>query len=67
VLGFSGTHWRRVELTWIAYLAIAFVTVKLLFEDLRCGSAGAFAVSLIVYAVVWILGPRLMRSGLRRA
>ena len=67
VLGFSGTHWRRVELTWIAYLAIAFVTVKLLFEDLRCGSAGAFAVSLIVYAAVWILGPRLMRSGLRRA
>ncbi len=66
-LGFSGARWRRVELTWIAYLAIAFVTVKLLFEDLRCGSAGAFAVSLIVYAAVWILGPRLMRSGLRRA
>jgi hypothetical protein len=66
-LGFSGTRWRRVELTWIAYLAVAFVTVKLLFEDLRCGSAGAVAVSLIVYAAVWILGPRLMRSRVRRA
>ncbi len=66
-LGFGGTRWKRVELVWIAYFAIAFVTAKLLFEDLRCGSAGAFAVSLIIYAAVWILGPRLMRISARRA
>jgi len=61
-LGWSGARFRRVELSWLAYAAIALCTVKLLFEDLRAGSAGAIAFSLFCYGMCWLVVPRFARS-----
>src|ERR1017187_9854444 len=33
-LGYMGSRWGRVELGWVAYAAVGFGTLKLLFEDL---------------------------------
>lgn len=60
-LGFAGSRWKRVELGWVAYAAVAFGTLKLLFEDLRFGNAASLVVSLIFYGLVLILLPRLTR------
>jgi len=61
-LSFLGFRWRHPELVWIAYTAIALCTLKLLFEDLRYGTAGSLAVSLFLYGTIWVLVPRLFRS-----
>jgi hypothetical protein len=61
-LGWSGSRFRRTELIWLAYTAIAFCTLKLLFEDLRHGSAGTLAFSLFCYGMVWVLVPRFARA-----
>ena len=61
-LGFLGSRWKRVELGWIAYAAVAFGTLKLLFEDLRFGSASSLVVSLLFYGLILILLPRLTRA-----
>jgi hypothetical protein len=63
LLGWSGSRWRRTELMWLAYAFIALATIKLLLEDLRTGSAAAVAFSLFCYGMVWLLVPRLARSG----
>jgi len=65
-LAFSGSRWRRVELVWTAYATLAFVTAKLLFEDLPHGRSGSIAVSLFLYAVALILVPRMARPGPQR-
>ena len=62
-LGFAGSRWQRAELGWVAYAAVAFGTLKLLFEDLRFGNAASLVVSLLFYGLVLILLPRLMRRG----
>ncbi|MGA2856513.1 MAG: hypothetical protein ABSE40_06560 [Candidatus Sulfotelmatobacter sp.] len=62
-LGFFGSRWKRVELGWVAYAAVVFGTLKLLFEDLRFGNAASLVVSLLFYGLVLILLPRLMRRG----
>ena len=63
-LGYLGSRWRRVELGWVAYAAVAFGTLKLLFEDLRFGNAASLVVSLLFYGLVLILLPRLtQRNG----
>jgi hypothetical protein len=64
-LAFSGSRWQRIELVWIAYGALALVTVKLLFQDLRQGHPGSIAVSIFLYAVALILVPRMARAGRR--
>jgi hypothetical protein len=64
-LSFSGAKWHRAELIWIAYAAIAFCTLKLLFEDLRYGTTASLATSLFFYGTIWVLVPRLVRSGAR--
>ncbi len=61
-LAYSGVRWQRVELIWSAYLALAFVTTKLLFEDLRFGHSGSIAISLFAYAVALIIVPHLGRT-----
>lgn len=61
-LSFIGARWNRQELIWIAYAAIAFCTLKLLFEDLRYGTAGSLAASLFLYGTIWVIIPRWMRS-----
>jgi hypothetical protein len=60
-LGFLGSRWRRIELGWVAYTALAFGTLKLLFEDLRFGNATSMVVSLLFYGLILILLPRLTK------
>ncbi len=60
-LGFLGSRWKRLELGWVAYAAVAFGTLKLLFEDLRIGNAASLVVSLLFYGLVLIVLPRLTR------
>ena len=61
-LAFLGPRWKRIELGWLAYTAVAFGTLKLLFEDLRFGNAASLVVSLLFYGLVLILLPRVMRQ-----
>ena len=63
ILGFSGSRLKRAELLWVAYVAIAFGTLKLLFEDLRFGNAASLVASLLFYGLILILIPRLTRFG----
>ena len=60
-LAFLGSRLRRLELGWLAYAAVAFGTLKLLFEDLRFGNAASLVVSLLFYGLVLILLPKLTR------
>jgi hypothetical protein len=62
-LGFLSSRWKHVELGWVAYAAVAFGTLKLLFEDLRFGNAASLVVSLLFYGLILILLPRLTRRG----
>ena len=63
ILSFSGSRLKRAELLWVAYVAIAFGTFKLLFEDLRFGNAASLVASLLFYGLILILIPRLTRFG----
>jgi hypothetical protein len=60
-LAFLGSRWKRVELGWVAYAAVAFGTLKLLFEDLRFGNTSSLVVSLLFYGLILILLPRATR------
>jgi len=60
-LAYLGSRWQRLELGWVAYAAVAFGTLKLLFEDLRFGNASSLVVSLLFYGLILILLPRLTR------
>ena len=62
--GLIGARLQRIELGWVAYAAVAFGTLKLLFEDLRFGNAASLVVSLLFYGMVLILLPRLTRREL---
>ena len=62
----GGTRWKRPELVWTGYATIAFCTLKLLFEDLRVGSAVSIAISLFLYGMVWMLVPRMVRMSQRQ-
>jgi hypothetical protein len=61
-LGYLGSRWKRTELAWVAYTAVAFGTLKLLFEDLRFGNAASLVVSLLFYGLILIQLPRLTRG-----
>ena len=60
-LGFAASRWKRRELGWIAYTAVALGAVKLLLQDLPLGNARSLVVSLVFYGLILILLPRLMR------
>jgi hypothetical protein len=62
-LAFSGSHWRRVELTWIGYATLALLAVKLVLEDLRYGHLGFIAASIFLFAITLIVVPRVARTG----
>jgi hypothetical protein len=64
-MAFAGGRWRRLELKRIAYLALAFIAAKLVFEDLRHGHLGFIAASIFLFALTLIGVPRLIRAGLR--
>lgn len=61
-LAWCGSHWRLLELAWLAWIAMLLLAVKLLFEDLRHGHLGYTAASIFVYAVTLMLVPRLLRA-----
>jgi hypothetical protein len=65
-LAWLGPQWDRIELIWIAYATLAFIAAKLLFEDLRHGRAEFIAASIFLYAVTFILVPRLVKVSSRR-
>ncbi len=65
-LAFGGSHWRRLEMTRVAYAAVAFVAAKLLFEDLRQGRMEFIAASIFLFALTLIGVPRLARMGTSR-
>ncbi|HUH64373.1 MAG TPA: hypothetical protein VLZ50_15310 [Terracidiphilus sp.] len=60
-LSYSGSRWRRPELTSIAYVALAFLAAKLLFEDLRNERMEFIAASIFLFAMTLIAVPRLAR------
>lgn len=60
-LGYLSLRFNRVELRWVAYIALAFGTLKLLFEDLRFGNPASLVLSLLFYGLVLILLPRMTR------
>ena len=62
-LAYAGARWHRVELTRIAYAALALLAAKLLFEDLRHGHLEFIAGSIFLFAVTLITVPRLARTG----
>lgn len=62
-LGFVARRLKRPELGWLAYTAVGFGALKLLFEDLRFGNAASLVVSLMFYGLILILLPRLLRRG----
>lgn len=62
-LAFGGALWQRLEMTRIAYAALAFEAAKLIFEDLRHGRMGFIAASFFLFAVTLIGVPRLARLG----
>jgi hypothetical protein len=61
MLGFTGSRWKRAELVWVAYLTVAFGTLKLVLEDLRFGNTASLVASLLSYGLILILIPRLTR------
>jgi uncharacterized membrane protein YsdA (DUF1294 family) len=62
-MAFGGSRWGRVELTRLAYVALAFVAAKLIFEDLRHGHMEFSAASIALFAIALIAVPRLVRLG----
>lgn len=63
MFGYIGSRLKRAELLWVAYVAIAFGTLKLVFEDLRFGNPASLVASLLFYGLILILIPRLPRLG----
>jgi hypothetical protein len=64
-LAFCGRRWQRVELTRISYGALAFVTVKLLVEDLRNPKLLFISASIFLVATTLLVVPRLSRLARR--
>jgi len=62
-LAYAGPRWGWVEMTRLAYAALAFVAAKLLFEDLRQGHMEFIAASIFLFAVTLMAVPRLVRMG----
>lgn len=62
LLAWSGTRYQHRELAWLAWAALVFLALKLLFEDLRHGHLGYTAASIFVYAVTLLAVPRLVRA-----
>jgi hypothetical protein len=64
-LAFAGSRWGLKAMTTLAYVALAFVAAKLLFEDLRHGHMVFIAGSIFLFAITLIAVPRLVRWGAR--
>ena len=63
VLAFAGSRWGRIAMTRLAYVALAFLAAKLIFEDLGHGHMEFIAGSIFLFAMTLIEVPRLVRLG----
>ena len=63
VLAFTGSRWRRVELTRMAYAALGLVAAKLLLEDMRLGHLEFIAAAIFLFAITLIAVPQMARMG----
>lgn len=59
-LAWGGTRWRRKELVWLAWVALALTALKVLFEDVLHGHLAFTAISIFLYAVTLLLVPKLI-------
>jgi len=62
LLAFAGARLRRLQMTRVAYITLAVVVTKLLFEDLRHGHLGFIAASISLVAVTFLAVPGLSRA-----
>lgn len=62
MLAWGGSRRQRSELATLAWVALAFVAFKLLFEDLQHGHLGFTAASIFLFAITLLLVPRLVRK-----
>jgi hypothetical protein len=58
-LAYSGSRWRRIELTRIAYATLGLVAAKLLLEDLRLGHLEFIAAAIFLFAITLIAVPQM--------
>ncbi|MGA8088868.1 MAG: hypothetical protein WCA10_16435 [Terracidiphilus sp.] len=63
LLAFAGSRWGRITMTRLAYVALAFLAAKLIFEDLRHGHMEFIAGSIFLFAITLIAVPGLVRMG----
>jgi len=62
-LAYVGPRLGRGAMTLMAYVTLAFIAAKLVFEDLRHGHMEFIAASIFLFAVALIAVPRLVRIG----
>jgi hypothetical protein len=62
-LAFAGSRWGRITMMRMAYVALALLAVKLIFEDMRHGHMEFIAGSIFLFAITLIAVPRLVRVG----
>ena len=62
MLAWGGSRRQRSELATLAWVALVFVALKLLFKDLRHGHLGFTAASIFLFAITLLLVPRLRRK-----
>lgn len=65
-VAFGGSRLGRTALTYVSYLALAVLAVKLFFEDLRHGHMEFTAASIGLFAIALMTTPKLVRIGARR-
>jgi hypothetical protein len=58
-LAFGGARMQRLEMKRLAYMALVFEAIKLVFEDLRHGRMEFIAASFFIFALTLIAVPRL--------
>jgi hypothetical protein len=58
-LAVGGVRLQRINMSRVAYVLLAFVVLKLVFEDLRHGHLGFLAASIGIVAVTLIAVPRI--------
>lgn len=66
VFGALYARFKRIELVWAAYGALACGTVKIMVEDLRLERKEWLAVSLFLYGLLLVFLPRVLRGVSKR-
>jgi hypothetical protein len=67
VFGALYARFKRIELLWAAYGALACGTIKIMIEDLRLERKEWLALSLFLYGVLLVFLPRVLRGASKRA